>query len=59
MRGGEMADVRIERKEDFDKALRKFKVLCKREGIVKEFKERQFYTKPSQKRRQTVKKKKR
>lgn len=54
-----MAEVRIERKEDFERALRKFKMQCKREGIVKGFKERQYYTKPSQKRRKTTKNKKR
>jgi len=52
-----MAEVRINRKEDFEKALRKFKMQCKREGILKEFKERQYYTKPSQKRRVKGKKK--
>jgi len=54
--GGSMAEVRINTNEDFEKALRGFKVQCKREGIVKKFRERQYYTKPSQKRR--VKKKK-
>jgi len=53
-----MAEVRIDKKEDFDKALRAFKMQCKREGILKEFRERQYYTKPSQKRRKTAKKKK-
>ena len=52
-----MAEVHIDRREDFDKALRKFKVQCKREGIIKEFRERQYYTKPSQKRRNAKKKK--
>ena len=52
-----MADVRIERNEDFEKALRKFKAQCKKEGIVKRFRERQYYTKPSQKRREKAKKK--
>ncbi|MFH1767618.1 MAG: 30S ribosomal protein S21 [Candidatus Omnitrophota bacterium] len=51
-----MAEVSIEKNEDFEKALRRFKMQCKREGILREFKERQYYTKPSQKRR-TVKKK--
>ena len=51
-----MAEVRIEKKEDFEKAMRRFKMQCKREGIIKEFKERQYYTKPSQKKRRTTKK---
>lgn len=54
-----MAEVKIDRQEDFEKALRKFKIQCKREGIIKKFKERQYYTKPSEKRRQYAKKKKR
>ena len=54
-----MAEVRIEKKEDFERALQKFKVQCKREGILKEYRERQYYTKPSQKRRKNVKKKRR
>jgi len=52
-----MAEVRIETNEDFERALRGFKVQCKKEGIVKRFRERQYYTKPAQKRR--LKKKKR
>ena len=54
-----MAEVKIERKEDFEKALRKFKMQCKREGIIKKFRERQYYTKPSQRRREKTKKKRR
>ena len=57
IKGGIMAEVRIEKKEDFERALQKFKVQCKREGILKEYRERQYYTKPSQKRRKNVKKK--
>ncbi|MCD6228964.1 MAG: 30S ribosomal protein S21 [Candidatus Omnitrophica bacterium] len=52
-----MAEVRINRKEDFEKALKKFKMQCKKEGILKEYRERQYYTKPSQRRRKNVKKK--
>jgi small subunit ribosomal protein S21 len=51
-----MAEVRIENREDFEKALRKFSIQCKREGIVRNFRERQYYTKPSQKRREKRKK---
>lgn len=46
-----MAEVRIDKREDFEKAMRAFSMQCKREGIVREFRERQYYTKPSQKRR--------
>ncbi len=51
-----MAEVRIEGRDDFERALRQFKLQCKREGIVKNFRERQYYTKPSQKRRAKNKK---
>ena len=53
-----MAEVRISRKEDFERALRKFKMQCKREGILREVKDRQYYTKPSQKRRKIANKRK-
>ncbi|MEM7816515.1 MAG: 30S ribosomal protein S21 [Candidatus Aenigmatarchaeota archaeon] len=46
-----MAEVKIEKKEDFEKALRKFNIQCKKEGIVKKFRKRKYYTKPSEKRR--------
>lgn len=51
-----MAEVRIDANGDFERALRGFKVQCKKEGIVRKFRERQYYTKPAQKRR--LKKKK-
>ncbi|MBD3264144.1 MAG: 30S ribosomal protein S21 [Candidatus Omnitrophica bacterium] len=51
-----MAEVNIEKKEDFERALKKFKMQCKKERIIKNCRERQYYTKPSQKRR-TLKKK--
>jgi len=53
-----MAEVNINRDEDFEKALKKFKMQCRREGILKDYRERQYYTKPSEKRRRNVKKKK-
>ena len=53
-----MAEVRIDKREDFERALRKFKMLCKKEGIVKAFKERQYFTKPSEKKRLSSKNKK-
>ena len=50
-----MAEVRIDSDGDFEKALKGFKVQCKKEGIVKRFRERQYFTKPSQKRRRKKK----
>ena len=54
-----MAEVRIDRDEDFEKAMRKFKVQVKREGIISGCRDRQYYIKPSQKRRMKGKKKRR
>ena len=54
-----MAEVRIDKNEDFEKALRRFKMQCKREGIIRKCRERQYYTKPSQKRREKGKRSKR
>ncbi len=56
VQGDIMAEVRIDSREDFEKALRRFMMQCKKEGIVKNFRERQHYTKPSQKRREKKKK---
>ncbi len=46
-----MTRVEIRRKEDLERALRKFKTKIKKEGIIDEIKKREFYEKPSQKRR--------
>ena len=54
-----MAEVKIDSAENFEKALRRFKMQCKKEGIIKNFRERQYYTKPSERRRADAKKKKR
>lgn len=42
-----MAQIRIDRKEDFEKAFRKFNAKIKKEGILKEVRARQHYVKPS------------
>ena len=52
-----MAEVRIESGDHFEKMLKRFSAQVKREGIVKKYRERQYYTKPSQKRRERRKKK--
>ncbi len=51
-----MAEVIIDNAHDFERALRKFKMQCKREGIVKNFRERQYYIKPSERKREKRKK---
>jgi len=55
--------VEVRKEEPIDKALRKFKSKIKREGIIEEMKRREFYEKPSQRKRrqlaQAVKREKR
>lgn len=52
-----MAEVRIDRREDFEKALRQFKIQTKREGVLEEYQRRQYYSKPSKKGRRDVREK--
>jgi len=46
-----LAKVEVRKEESIDKALRKFKSKIRKEGILEEMKRREFYEKPSQKRR--------
>ncbi len=46
-----MAVVVIQDGESFEKALKRFKKLCEKEGILTEMKRREYYEKPSQKRK--------
>jgi small subunit ribosomal protein S21 len=43
-----IAYVKVRDKESIESALRRFKKLVEREGILKEFKDKQYYKKPSQ-----------
>jgi len=43
--------VEVRRREDLERALKKFKTKIKKEGIIEELKKREFYEKPSQRRR--------
>ena len=58
-----MAKIEVRKEESIDKALRKFKSKIRKEGILEEMKRREFYEKPSQRRRrekaQAVKREKR
>lgn len=53
-----VAKIRVNKKEDFEKAFRQFRMRCKREGILREYRDRQFYVKPSEKRKKKNTKKK-
>ncbi|MBK3333219.1 30S ribosomal protein S21 [Persephonella atlantica] len=46
-----MAVVKIQEGESFEKALKRFKKICEKEGIITEMKRREFYEKPSVKRK--------
>ena len=47
-----MLEIRVQKNESIDKALRRFKKRCDKEAVLKEAKRRQHYMKPSEKRRQ-------
>ena len=46
-----MSEVRIKENESLDSALRRFKRLCARSGILGEVRKREHYEKPSEKRK--------
>lgn len=43
-----MPRIRVDDRKPFDIALRQFKRACEKAGIVKEMRERQHYTKPTE-----------
>lgn len=49
-----MLIVQVKEGETLEKALKKFKKKFEKTGVVKELRERQKFTKPSVKRRQTI-----
>ena len=46
-----MLEIRVQKNESIDKAIRRFKRQCNKEGLIKEMKKRRSYIKPSDKRR--------
>ena len=46
-----MTEVVVRENESFDKALKRFKRKCQRDGIMREVKKRQHYEKPSEKKK--------
>lgn len=46
-----MAEIKVEKNESLDSALRRFKSKCQRAGILSELKKRKHYEKPSEKRK--------
>ncbi len=49
-----MTKVEVKRDEPIDKALKKFKSKLRKEGLLEEMKRREFYEKPSQRRRREL-----
>ena len=49
-----MTKIEIGKGEPIDKALRKFKMRVRREGIIDEMKKREFFEKPSERRRKNL-----
>ena len=47
-KGGEkMATIVVEDSENLEKAIKRFKRMVEKEGIIREFKKREYYEKPS------------
>ncbi len=46
-----MLEVRVQKDESIEKALRRFKKQCDKENLIKEMRKRRSYMKPSEKRR--------
>ncbi|MBU0635308.1 MAG: 30S ribosomal protein S21 [Candidatus Omnitrophica bacterium] len=53
-----MAKISVYGKDGLEKALRSFRLRCKKEGIFDSCRDKKHYTKPSVKRRQSAMKKK-
>jgi small subunit ribosomal protein S21 len=49
-----MPVVRVRESEPFENALRKFKKQCEREGILSDVKKREYYDKPSVKKKKKM-----
>ena len=51
-----MVEVQINEKESFERALRRFKKMWERAGVLREIRNRSFYEKPSDAKREAKKK---
>lgn len=49
-----MPKIEIKKGEELDKVLRKFKMKLRHEGVMDEMKKREFYEKPSQRKRREL-----
>ena len=51
-----MPEVIIHEDENFERALKRFKKKCEKEGLIKDIKRSSFYEKPSERKRRRVRK---
>lgn len=49
-----MAEIKVGNNESLDNALRRFKRQCARTGVMKEYRRRAYYEKPSAKRKRKM-----
>ena len=54
-----MVEVQVKEKESFERALRRFKKMWERAGVLREIRTRSFYEKPSEAKKKTVRRVKR
>lgn len=54
-----IAHIVVRENEELEKAIKRFKRLVEKEGIIKEFKKRQYFQKPSTRKHEIEKSKKR
>jgi small subunit ribosomal protein S21 len=52
----QVVEVQVKEKESFERALRRFKKMWERAGVLREIRNRAFYEKPSDAKRETKKK---
>lgn len=52
--GLQMTKIEVHKDESIDKALRKFKMKMRRDGVIDEIKKKDFYEKPSDQRRKQL-----
>ncbi len=51
--------ITVDKSDQIDKVLRRFKKMCEKEGLIKEIKKKEYYEKPCQKKRREYLKRKR
>ncbi|OPX32664.1 MAG: 30S ribosomal protein S21 [Candidatus Latescibacteria bacterium 4484_181] len=52
-----MPGIVVQEREPFEKALKRFNKVCEKEGLMSELKKRQYFEKPSERRKKNKRKK--